>query len=287
MLIREESLATVPLIFLAALIYWHITRKTRLISLLLFILICTITSITLYAYASWVIPSDSMGTLNLVSYFTAIFLTFTGLQSFNLISKIIIYGWFIIYLVVLCLAILSKNKPMLNRAFVYLICIPIVCVFALKTVRSNLLLLPLTLLAYHFTALLLAAKSKIALWKYINPVIIGFVILGCLYVSSWASLAYNPASTYVIDQDGDFIYGKFAASTIPEERIVTTKKLLSQYDINNEDEFQAFRGKLKHATVFKKHSPDQSGELFFPFLNPFADYEMSIFNKIRIFGKGQ
>jgi len=204
------------------------------------------------------------------------FIGFTGLQSFNLVSQIIIYGWIIAYLVVVCLAVASKDKPMLTRALIYFICILVACAFALKTFRSNVLLLPLTFLSYHFVSLLLAIKNRFIIWKYINPIVLGVIILGSVYIYSYASQIYHPDSTYIVVWQGDFLYGCPKAE-IPKERLYAVQNVLSRNHINNFAEYQDFLMTFEHSV--KNHLPDSNGDLFIPFLTPFANDETNLFLK--------
>jgi len=277
LLLREDNLVILPLVFVAGACYWWGFRRINLKPLIIFGMICFLSAGAYYAYDIYIFPDIKSNSLNILGYLLTVFMTivgFSGLQIFNLWSKVIIYGWILVFFAISVSMLLVKDKKRLAFPLAMILCLLVSCAFGLKTFRSNILLFPLTFLAYYLASMLSFLQDHKP-GKWVGYGVLVFILIGNVYIFSYAQQAYHPASTYMINWNGEYVYGDYAGASVPEERLAAEKQYLSSFGIKNEKDYLTFTKAIEHGIFLQ--APGAPGEIFMPYLAPFGNYERTIF----------
>ena len=265
LLVREDTLAAVPALALIALAKGpaadgpHLRRRAR-----------RAVAVMLLAWRRVVVPAAQPLGLDLGGFARAVAHAFdpVGVSGFDLPSALLTRGWWaVLALTVVGLVAAGDGEA---RAWARSVggrrgvaaCTP-----ALLLQRDDLLFF-----ASLFVALFLATAWS-ALWRArpaLRPAVaaaVAWSVVGGAWTGAMLAENFHPASARAIDWNTEFLYGRYAAATIPAARRQALAAQLEALGIRaGEQPRQRVRALVAEAKEAGRRRPAPDGRVFFPFL---------------------
>jgi hypothetical protein len=190
-----------------------------------------------------------------------------GVDVFDVPSAILAYGWWAVITLTAAGVALARDRSAAGWARRWALAAVAACTPGLLLQRDDLLFFPSL-----FVALFLATAWS-ALWTErprIRPAIVAAVawsVVGGAWTGALLAENFHPTSARAIDWNTDFLYGRYAAATIPPERRARLAAQLEGLGIRaGEQPRQRVRDLVAEAKEAGRRRPGPDGRVFFPLL---------------------
>ena len=261
--VREDTLAALPALALIAF-----ARGPRRLAAQYTIGLGAL-GVALLAWRRAVVPAAQPLGLDVGGFARAIAHAFdpVGVGGFDLASRILSHGWWAIFALTIAGLVATRDRAAGREAARWALAAVAACTPGLLLQRDDLLFF-----ASLFVALLLTTAWQ-AIWRARPPwrplVAVGLVwsVVGGAWTGAVLAENFHPASARAIDWNTEFLYGRYAAATIPEGR---RQALAAQLDAlgvrGGEQPRQRVRALVTEAKEAGRRRPDAEGRVFFPLL---------------------
>jgi hypothetical protein len=263
LLVREDTLAAVPALALIALAKGPRRRALAYVGGLGGL------AVILLAWRRAVVPAAQPLGLDLQGFARGIAHAFdpVGVSGFDVPSAILAHGWWLVLALTVAGLVASGDRDARKWAGLWALAGVAACTPSLLLQRDDLLFF-----ASLFVALLLATAWS-AVWRTrprLRPAVLA-AAAWCLVGGAWtgAILAENfhPFSARAVDWNTEFLYGRYAAATIPAARRGALAAQLDALGIRaGEQPRQRVRALVAEAKEQGRRRPTPDGRVFFPLL---------------------
>ncbi|MBX3054685.1 MAG: hypothetical protein KF753_24655 [Caldilineaceae bacterium] len=277
LLIREDSLIVYPLLILFIITALLQSQKqpkellTRIHHLVLFACTLVVIFFGWFYYRSDVVPQATPLGINFKGFVWSLLQTVQILgDSTRLVvwqTNFLLFGslWLICLGFMATVSLLLLDRKTLTHSAVWIAAMTFAALPGLTLARNNLLLFP-TIFFGFYVATTLVAISKKSATGYICAVVIAFFALSAsAYGSSLIQREQTTSNLDYICNSAEWIYGKFAHATIPEERRGSITKQLSELHINSMNDIDMQLPILvEQAELNNRYAPSTDGLPFIP-----------------------
>jgi hypothetical protein len=215
----------------------------------------------IYDYRSLVVPELQPFDLKLTGMVDHIFYSFNvmGLTHFNVVTKMLIYGWFVVQIVMAFSIAVFCSRMDWRLPLLWLSCAVLTCLPALSIERVNLLFFPLTFTALLFCSILEGLASLSFFYRLFAIMALLWGISGGFYFSYVNQQAFHPYSLSVLKRNGQFVYGILSHATVPQERREMVVKQLAVLGIHSEHDVNTLLPQMaSQALADKRYLPSDS-----------------------------
>jgi hypothetical protein len=263
LLVREDTLAVLPALALIAIVKGP--RRTAvaygagLMAL----------AAGLLGWRRLVVPAAQPLGLDLGGFARAVAHAFdpVGVSGFDLPSALLARGWWAVLALTVAGLFMTGDREARRWSGLWAAAAVAACTPGLLLQRDDLLFF-----ASLFVALFLATAWS-ALWRArpaLRPAVAGAVawsIVGGAWTGAILAENFHPASARAIDWNTEFLYGRYAAATIPAARREALAAQLAALGIRaGEQPRQRVRALVAEAKEQGRRRPTPEGRVFFPLL---------------------
>ena len=261
--VREDTLGALPALALLALARGP-RRRAVLYTAGLGVL-----AVALLAWRRAVVPAAQPLGLDLGGFARAVAHAFdpVGVDGFDLASTALARGWWVVLGLTIAGLLLARDHDGVRWALRWLVAAVLACTPGLLNQRDDLLFFPSL-----FVALFLATAWS-AVWTArprLRPAIVAgaaWAVIGGGWTGAVLAENFHPESARAIDWNTDFLYGRYAAATIPPERRARLAAQLDRLGIRaGEQPRQRVRDLVAESKQAGRRRPDADGRVFFPLL---------------------
>jgi hypothetical protein len=263
LLVREDTLAALPALALIAL-----AKGPRRIATEYTVGLAAMAAILL-AWRRAVVPAAQPLGLDLAGFGRAVVHAFdpVGVDGFDPASTILARGWWVVLALTIAILAETRDRAAWRWAGRWAAAAVAACTPGLLLQRDDLLFF-----ASLFVALFLATAWS-AIWiarPRLRPVAVAalaWAVVGGAWTGARLAENFHPASARAIDWNTEFLYGRYAAATIPAAR---RQRLAAQLDAlgirRGEQPRQRVRVLITEAREAGRRRPAADGRVFFPLL---------------------
>jgi hypothetical protein len=263
LLVREDTLAALPALAMLAFAQGR-TRTAGWYTGALGTM-----AVVLLAWRRAVVPGAQPLGFDLAGFARAIVHAFdpVGVDGFDLPSTVLARGWWAVLALTVAGLAATGDRMAWSGAGRWAAAAVAACTPGLLLQRDDLLFF-----ASLFVSLSLATAWS-AIWNArprLRPVVgaaVAWAVLGGGWTGARLAENFHPASARAIDWNTDFLYGRYAAATIPDER---RRALAAQLDAlgvrAGEQPRQRVRVLIEEAKEAGRRRPTGDGRVFFPLL---------------------
>jgi hypothetical protein len=261
--VREDTLAALPALALIAL-----ARGPRRLAAAYAIVLGALAA-ALLAWRRAVVPAAQPLGLDFAGFARAVVHAFdpVGVGGFDLASRVLSHGWWALLAVTLAALVATRDRAAWSWAARWALAAVAACTPGLLLQRDDLLFF-----ASLFVALLLATAWQ-ALWRSrpsLRPLVgvgLAWSVLGGAWTGALLAENFHPASARAIDWNTEFLYGRYAAATIPPARREAVAAQLGALGIRAGEQPRArVRALIDEARAAGQRRPTRDGRVFFPLL---------------------
>ncbi len=184
----------VPVLVVVSVFFVYAQKRQIDRALYLYYIMTAVLCMVLLWYRSRVLADSSLGAIDGMGWISHILLAFKVSLDFNrsiCVSAVCMALWGVCLLVMLFGWIVSYRVMKSGLAVLWLVCALTSSVSGLILARSNLLLLPITFVAFFVVALLSALSSIKPVWRFIAIGVVVCGILGGGYASRATAQAFH------------------------------------------------------------------------------------------------
>jgi hypothetical protein len=264
LLVREDTLAAVPALVIVGALAGGRARRRPLV---LYTCGLAAMAVALLAWRRLAVPAAQPLGLDFPGFLRAVGHAFTpvGVDSFDTASRLVTVGW---WLILALTALASVTLPSTERRWVaaWTLSAVAACTPGLLLQRDDLLFFPSL-----FVALALATAWS-AMWRRtrVRPAVVfaaAWAMVGGAWTGARLAENFHPLSARAIDWNTEFLYGRYAAATIPAERRAALAARLDLLGIREgEEPRQRVRTLILQAKEQGRRRPTGDGRVFFPLL---------------------
>jgi hypothetical protein len=263
LLVREDTLGALPALALVALAKGPRRRAIAYVCAL------AVLAAVLLAWRRAVVPAAQPLGLDLAGFARAVAHAFdpVGVDGFDAASTALARGWWGVLAATVFGVATLRDRPAAKWALRWAVAAVAACTSALLLQRDDLLFFPSL-----FVALFLATAWS-ALWDErprLRPLVAlaaAWAVLGGAWTGAVLAENFHPLSARAIDWNTDFLYGRYAAATIPPERRARLAALLDALGVRaGEQPRQRVRDLIAEAKEAGRRRPARDGRVFFPLL---------------------
>jgi hypothetical protein len=263
LLVREDTLAAVPALALIALATGPRRRALAFAGGLAAL------TVTLLAWRRAVVPAAQPLGLDLLGLARGVAHAFdpVGVSGFDVPSAMLARGWWLVLVTTVAGLVVSGDRNAWKWAGSWAMAAVAACTPALLLQRDDLLFF-----ASLFVALFLATAWS-AVWHArprLRPAVAvaaAWSICGGAWTGAILAENFHPASARAIDWNTEFLYGRYAAATIPPARRDALAAQLEALGIREgEQPRQRVRALVSEAKEQGRRRPTPDGRVFFPLL---------------------
>ena len=261
--VREDTLAALPALTLIAFARGP-RRRAAAYTIGLGLL-----AAALLAWRRAVVPGSQPLGFDVAGFARAVVHAFdpVGVGGFDLGSRILSHGWWVILAATLAGLVVTGDGAARRGAGLWAVAAVAAATPGLLLQRDDLLFF-----ASLFVALMLAAAWQ-AIWRA-RPSWRPLVVIGLMWSlvgGAWTGAAlaenFHPASARAIDWNTEFLYGRYAAATIPPARRDAVAAQLAGLGIRAGEQPRArVRALIDEAKDTGRRRPRRDGRVFFPLL---------------------
>ncbi|HRN51168.1 MAG TPA: hypothetical protein PLC52_10205 [Anaerolineales bacterium] len=291
LLVREDNLILIPLAWLFTFAYLRILKSPVVVQIAAYALcVCLSFAGGLYYLARgyWIDSAAPIGfnTEELLELIDYTVYGFTGRQAFDSISSFFVSTWPLMLIV--CGLLLFKllcgdsKKEAGFRALTWLGAAAASCLIGLVNARANLTFFSLMFFSMALATVLAEYATRSYVWRASLAALSAIALIGLVYISQTAIEGFHPSSSLVVYWNSRFVYGKYSAATIPQERLDATIARLGALGIdetNYPSDYSVYLGQdatdnfsmlMKQSLSEGERRPSQNSSFFVPLLAPFS-----------------
>jgi hypothetical protein len=263
LLVREDTLAAVPALALIALATGPRRRALAYAGGLAGL------AVMLLAWRRAVVPAAQPLGLDLLGFARGVAHAFdpVGVSGFDLPSAILARGWWLVLVMTVAGLVVSGDRLARKWSALWTVSAVAACTPALLLQRDDLLFF-----ASLFVALFLATAWA-AIWRVrprLRPVLAvaaAWSIVGGAWTGAILAENFHPASARAVDWNTEFLYGRYAAATIPAARREALAAQLDALGIRaGEQPRLRVRALVAEAKAQGRRRSTTDGRIFFPLL---------------------
>ena len=273
LLVREESLAAVPVLILVALVRaFDLKSREALKAIVLWTVVVAAVTGAFFVYRKAVIPNAPVPGANWLWWAQSLekVLHPMGTKAFDTASAVAIVVWragfagLLLLLVVLTWRA-ARTGAAVPRAWLWAAATFSGCLPSLTIGRQDLYIFA-SAFASLFVATAVFEVSRAYLWfRPLGILIVAWGVLGGSYASRAMSYNFHPWSLAAIWMNGQLVLGKFDHAPIPYERKWAAAERLAHLGIRSPDKLRRLLPQLSKEAIAAGHrEPGPDGTLFVP-----------------------
>jgi hypothetical protein len=263
LLVREDTLAALPALALIGLAKGP--RRTAAA----YIAGLGVLTATLLAWRRAFVPAAQPLGLDLRGFVRAIVHAFdpVGVSSFDVTSAILARGWWAVLALTIVALVLSRDLEARRWTVRWAAAAVAACTPALLLQRDDLLFFASLFVSLALATAWSAVWRARPSWRPVVVVAAAWSIVGGAWMGAILAENFHPASARAIDWNTEFLYGRYAAATIPPARREALVLQLASLGIRAGDQpRQRVRVLNTEAKEAGRRRPTPDGRVFFPLL---------------------
>jgi hypothetical protein len=261
-LVREDSLALVPVLLLFSFVAAPERRALRGFALALLM-----ESLALFLYRSFAVPAAPPPGLDVKSFLAAAgrALNLVGPESFDGMSRVLARTWDVAPVLVVAILLFRRRRIDARPPLVFLAASVLACTPALTFRRDDMLFFPVSFAALFYGSALWALAREHPALRAVAAVLFASGVLGGAYVSRAFALNFHPDSARAVRWNAQMVYGAYGdRATIPPARRAALVARLAAQGVSSGTNLAALGARIAHARAEGPFRPRSPGTLFFP-----------------------
>jgi len=239
LLIREDTMAVVPVLLLLALVAARTRGGASMRLLAAGALAMAVLCAGVMAYRAAVVVRLPQDRLSVASFLRGLAnaTSLSGRESFDLWSHVAERSWRWLAILPLLAAVIGRGEERW-RPLLLLACTVLACSSALVVTRDNLFLYPVTFMALAVAASLGVVARAGRVGQAAAAALLVWLAAGELHASREFQLVFHPYSATGLRWSGEFVYGVYWQATVPAGRREEIVARLASIGIQDDAQFK-------------------------------------------------
>jgi hypothetical protein len=270
LLVREDTLAVVPVILLLGYLHARPLGQKALAALRTYTGVVVLFCLVLLAYRSQVVPkAPPLGTdVRSLVLAVAHALNPVGLEAFGPGSRLLSLAAWVVPAGLAAALVRFRSEVDWRGPALWLLCAVVACAPALNIQRDNLLFFPGTFVALFYATAVAALAHRKGILRLLAATGLAGVLAAATYMGTIFAENFHPDSTRALWWNTQLVYGEFAArATIPAARRQAVMERLARVGIRQgEHPRHRLRELAGEARAQGRRRPSAEGVVFVPLL---------------------